>query len=56
MFAERVFRNELGNLITMRVVRDDRGVTVVAAGPGSEVEHTWTPVEAGVLRELLADG
>lgn len=47
------FTNELGNVIRMNVVIDDRGVTVEAEGPTSLVEHTWTPMEATVLRELL---
>ena len=49
----RVFDNELGNTIEMRVIDDERGITVYAKGPKSEVEHTWTPLEAKNLRELL---
>jgi hypothetical protein len=47
------FTNELGNEIRMNVIVDDRGVTVEAEGPTSLVEHTWTSMEAIVLRELL---
>lgn len=47
------FIDELGNLIVIQVTRDDRGITVTARGPGTEVEHTWTPREAKILRELL---
>ena len=47
------FINELGNDISMDVVSDDRGITVSAAGPTSQVEHTWTPLEAQRLRDLL---
>jgi len=47
--------NESGNLITMSVVVDDDGVTVLASGPTSEVEHTWTPLEARELIRLLTE-
>lgn len=47
------FKNELGNDISMDVVSDDRGITVSASGPTSQVEHTWTPLEAKHLRDLL---
>ena len=50
---ERTFRNELGNTIRMNIVVDDRGVTVEAEGPTSLVQHTWTPMEATVLRRML---
>ena len=49
----RCFENELGNEITMEIVHDERGVTVYASGPTSEVEHTWTLKEAENLCELL---
>lgn len=45
--------NELGNTIPMSVIKDERGVTVTASGPHSEVEHTWTPIEAMTLRDML---
>lgn len=45
--------NELGNEIEMEIIVDQRGVTVHATGPSSRVEHTWTPLEAMVLRNLL---
>jgi len=47
--------NESGNLITMSVTVDDDGVTVLASGPTSEVEHTWTPLEARELIRLLTE-
>ncbi len=47
------FKNELGNDISIDVVSDDRGITVSASGPTSQVEHTWTPLEANHLRDLL---
>lgn len=54
MRFEAKFVNELGNQIEMKVLEDDRGVTVYASGPASIlVEHTWTPLEATVLNKLL---
>ena len=47
------FTNELGNKIRMNVVADERGITVEAESPTSLVEHTWTPMEAKALREML---
>lgn len=49
----RIFVNELGNEIRMNIIVDHRGVTVEAEGPTSRVEHTWTPMEATVLRRML---
>lgn len=45
--------NELSNTIDFDITKDERGVTIHAIGPTSEVEHTWTPVEAITIRELL---
>lgn len=53
--VKRVIVNELGHTIPMIVTQDHRGVTVVASGPTSEVEHTWTPMEAETLRDLLSE-
>jgi hypothetical protein len=47
------FVNELGNRIKMKVRSDEQGVTVFAEGPTSEVEHTWTRMEAEELMSLL---
>lgn len=38
----------------MKVENDDRGITVTAHGPTSDVEHTWTPMEAIHLRDMLS--
>ncbi len=48
------FQNELGNTITMGVGVNGGGVHVVAVGPNSLVEHTWTVEEAKQLRDLLS--
>lgn len=50
----RVFTNELGHEIYMKITRDNRGVTVTAEGPETDVEHTWTEIEARNLREMLS--
>ena len=50
---KKVFTNELGNEIRMVVCQDERGITVEAEGPTSLVEHTWTVMEAQMLRSLL---
>lgn len=47
------FVNEFENEISIEIIRDEKGVTIYAKGPNSEVEHTYTPMEAIVLRELL---
>lgn len=47
------FVNELGNQIEISVTEDDRGITIIATGPTSVCEDTWTPLEAAVLRDLL---
>lgn len=47
------FTNELGNKIDMSVTANHEEVTVFASGPHSEVEHTWTRMEAQKLRDLL---
>jgi hypothetical protein len=47
------FVNELGNKIRMEIAVTPDSVTVIAEGPTSLVEHTWTPMEARILRELL---
>lgn len=47
------FINELGNKINMEIVVNEKGITVIASGPTSQIEHTWTPLEAAVLRDLL---
>lgn len=52
--GERVIVNELGNTITFRITPAPGEVTVFASGPHSEVEHTWTRMEAEVLQEMLA--
>ena len=52
-YIKHEFRNELGNQILISVENDSQGVTVIAQGPTSQVEHTWTPEEAKVLRMLL---
>lgn len=49
----REFENENGNTISIVVVHDQKGVTVSAYSKDSEVQHTWTPMEAKTLRELL---
>lgn len=49
-----VFVNELGNRITLDVVRDERGVTYVMSGPSSTVENTLTAMEATRLGVRLA--
>ena len=45
--------NELGSEIEISVTVDERGVTVEAQGPTSQMEHTWTPFEAQAIRHLL---
>lgn len=50
-----LFANEHHNIIEMSVAVDDRGVTISATGPTSEVEHTWTPIETVKLLTLLMD-
>lgn len=52
---ERTFTNELGNEIAMAVTAENGSVTVTASGPTSEVDHTWTSVEAMWLMNLLMD-
>lgn len=52
--VERAIVNELGNVIGIAVTRDQRGITVAAIGPTSEVEHTWTPMEAATILELVS--
>lgn len=47
--------NELGNSIDFRITDDSNGITVFASGLHSEVEHTWTLMEAYVLRDMLTD-
>jgi hypothetical protein len=47
------FKNENGNTITIQVIDDENGLTVKAYGHGTVVEHTWTPLEAEVLRHML---
>ncbi len=49
------FTNEVGNEITMSVGYDHRGVTVYAEGPTSSIEHTWTPMEAVAVMQLIQD-
>lgn len=51
--AKLVLVNELGNCITLVVTSDHREVIVVAEGPTSSVEHTWTRLEAIELHRLL---
>lgn len=51
--VRREFMNEIGNQISILVQHDPRGVTISCFGPTSEVEHTYTPMEARVIRELL---
>lgn len=53
MVCSKRFENELGNTIRFVAVHDQRGVTVSATGPTSEVEHTWTLREAEELSDLL---
>jgi len=50
-----LFVNELGNHIYIDICRTDTEVTVMAVGPTSRVEHTWTIEEAKKLRDLLQD-
>jgi len=45
--------NELGNRISIDIVQDERGVTLKVTGPGSQVEHTYTPLEAQCVGRLL---
>jgi hypothetical protein len=45
--------NELGNTIDFEIRADDEEVTVFASGPASEVEHTWTRMEAFTLCTML---
>jgi len=52
-FVRSEFLNELGHKIALTINHDERGVTVSASGPTSQVEHTWTPLEARELRRLL---
>lgn len=54
-FVSRMFKNEHDNNIIMKVMVDDRGVTVSASGPESWVEHTWTPLESFELMKMLSD-
>lgn len=48
------FVNELGNMITMSVTSRPGGITVIAQGPTSLVEHTWTPKEAAFMSMTIA--
>lgn len=53
---EDTFTNELGNRIYMKVEKPtDTTVRVVAEGPTSVCDHTWTVEEARHLRQLLED-
>jgi hypothetical protein len=47
------FVNELNNTIVISGAVTKAGVTIIAEGPTSLIEHVWTPVEAAVLRDLL---
>lgn len=47
------FINELGNSISMVVTFNGETVTIYSTGPNSEVEHTWTNLEALRLVQLL---
>ena len=49
----RGFYNEHGNWVAMTVTKDDNGITVSAVGLSSQVEHTWTPMEAKELARLI---
>lgn len=51
---QKSFYNENNNSVFMKVENDDRGITVTAHGPTSDVEHTWTPMEAIHLRDMLS--
>jgi hypothetical protein len=51
--VDRVFMNELGEEISMSVTYDEKGITVVAIKPEAEVTTTWTPLEAGMVRDLI---
>lgn len=53
--TEKTIVNELGNDIHFRATDDSEGITIFASGPNSEVEHTWTPMEAVVIRDMLND-
>jgi hypothetical protein len=47
------FTNELDNKISMVAFEDRNGITIIAHGPTTTVEHTWTRKEASVLIGLL---
>lgn len=47
------FHNEKGNLITINVTDTPEGISIEGQGPNSHVQHTWTPLEAEVLRHML---
>lgn len=52
--ATSTFTDELGRQITLTVERTDTEVVVRGTGPDSDIQHTWTYVEALILRHLLA--
>lgn len=51
--THRTFINELGNEISIIVADTTYGITMFAVGPSSFVQHTWTPMEAMALRNML---
>lgn len=53
--ASRVVVNELDHTVSIVVICNHRGVTVSASSPASEVEHTWTLLEAVAIRDMLID-
>lgn len=55
MIKRSDFVNELGNEIEMSVDSNPRNTVVFAKGPNSQVEHTWTRLEAKTLRDLLTE-
>ena len=51
----REFTNERGNLIRMEVrVAGDDTIRIVARGPTSTCDHTWTHEELQILVELVS--
>ena len=53
--ASKHFENEVGSAVTMSVWATGTAaeVRVLASGPTSQLDHTWTRREAEVLRDLL---
>ena len=55
MESFKVFVNEIGNLITITVQRQEKGeVRIIISGPTSTTENTVTEREARVLMQQLS--